>query len=70
MTNEVGWSLVPTTASGRFFQDELGRLNALVAAAAAGVHLVVAGRVIDLSDAPVVPAVTAPISPAPSAPDA
>jgi adenosylcobinamide kinase/adenosylcobinamide-phosphate guanylyltransferase len=70
VTNEVGWSLVPTTASGRFFQDELGRLNALVAAASAGVHLVVAGRVIDLSDAPTVPAVTATISPAPSAPDA
>jgi adenosylcobinamide kinase / adenosylcobinamide-phosphate guanylyltransferase len=56
VTNEVGWSLVPTTPSGRFFQDELGRLNALVAAVAAGVHLVVAGRVIDLGDAPVVSA--------------
>lgn len=55
VTNEVGWSLVATTASGRLFQDELGRLNALVAAVAARVHLVVAGRVVDLSDAPVVP---------------
>ena len=55
VTNEVGWSLVPTTASGRFFQDELGRLNAAVAAVAAHVHLVVAGRVLDLSSAPVVP---------------
>ena len=55
VTNEVGWSLVPTTASGRFFQDELGRLNAGVAAASAHVHLVVAGRVLDLSHAPVVP---------------
>ena len=55
VTNEVGWSLVPTTASGRLFQDELGRLNALVAGVAARVHLVVAGRVVDLSDAPVVP---------------
>jgi len=55
VTNEVGWSLVPTTPSGRLFQDELGRLNALVAAVAARVHLVVAGRVVDLSDAPVVP---------------
>ena len=54
VSNEVGWSLVPTTASGRFFQDELGRLNALVAAAADHVHLVVAGRVLDLSSAPVV----------------
>ena len=30
-------ALVPTTASGRFFQDELGRLNAAVAGAAARV---------------------------------
>jgi adenosylcobinamide kinase/adenosylcobinamide-phosphate guanylyltransferase len=55
VTNEVGWSLVPLSASGRLFQDELGRLNARVAAAAARVHLVVAGRVVDLSQAPVVP---------------
>ncbi|GAB3870579.1 bifunctional adenosylcobinamide kinase/adenosylcobinamide-phosphate guanylyltransferase [Terrabacter terrigena] len=55
VTNEVGWSLVPTTASGRFFQDELGRLNARVASVAAQVNLVVAGRVLDLSSAPVVP---------------
>jgi len=55
VTNEVGWSLVPTTASGRLFQDELGRLNALVATVAAQVHLVVAGRVVDLSESPVVP---------------
>ena len=55
VTNEVGMALVPQTASGRFFQDELGRLNASVAAVADHVHLVVAGRVLDLSDAPVVP---------------
>jgi adenosylcobinamide kinase/adenosylcobinamide-phosphate guanylyltransferase len=55
VTNEVGWSLVATTASGRLFQDELGRLNAHVARVAAQVHLVVSGRVVDLSDAPVVP---------------
>ena len=55
VTNEVGWSLVPVTASGRFFQDELGRLNAAVAEVAAAVHLVVAGRVLDLTHAPIVP---------------
>ena len=54
VTNEVGWSLVPTTPSGRLFQDELGRINASVAAVAGRVHLVVAGRVVDLSAAPVV----------------
>jgi adenosylcobinamide kinase / adenosylcobinamide-phosphate guanylyltransferase len=63
VTNEVGWSLVATTASGRFFQDELGRLNAAVAAVAARVHLVVAGRVLDLSDAPLVPAALPPVTP-------
>ena len=54
VTNEVGWSLVATTTSGRLFQDELGRMNAALAAVAARVHLVVAGRVLDLSDTPVV----------------
>ncbi|MEO7752125.1 MAG: bifunctional adenosylcobinamide kinase/adenosylcobinamide-phosphate guanylyltransferase [Terracoccus sp.] len=54
VSNEVGWSLVPTTESGRFFQDELGRLNAAVSRVVAHVHLVVAGRVLDLSDAPLV----------------
>lgn len=54
VSNEVGWSLVATTASGRLFQDELGRLNAIVSRVADRVHLVVAGRVIDLGDAPVV----------------
>jgi adenosylcobinamide kinase/adenosylcobinamide-phosphate guanylyltransferase len=55
VTNEVGMALVPQTSSGRFFQDELGRLNASVGAVADQVHLVVAGRVLDLSQAPVVP---------------
>jgi adenosylcobinamide kinase/adenosylcobinamide-phosphate guanylyltransferase len=63
VTNEVGWSLVPSTASGRFFQDELGRLNAAVASAAWRVHLVVAGRVLDLSDAAVVPGALTPAPP-------
>ncbi len=52
VTNEVGLSLVPLTPAGRFFQDELGRLNAAVADHADHVHLVVAGRVLDLSAAP------------------
>lgn len=60
VTNEVGWSLVASTASGRFFQDELGRLNSAVAAAVDQVHLVVAGRVLDLTTAPIVPDGPAP----------
>ncbi|MGN6751773.1 MAG: bifunctional adenosylcobinamide kinase/adenosylcobinamide-phosphate guanylyltransferase [Intrasporangium sp.] len=55
VTNEVGWGVVPPTASGRFFADELGRLNAAVSGRADAVHLVVAGRVLDLTSAPVVP---------------
>lgn len=54
VTNEVGLAPVPTTPSGRWFQDELGRLNARVASVADHLHLVVCGRVLDLTDAPVV----------------
>jgi len=54
VSNEVGWSVVPATASGRLFRDELGRLNAAVSGASDHVALTVAGRVLDLSDAPVV----------------
>lgn len=60
VTNEVGWSLVPTTASGRFFADELGRLNAAVSSVADRLHLVVAGRVVDLTNAPIVPPLPPP----------
>jgi adenosylcobinamide kinase/adenosylcobinamide-phosphate guanylyltransferase len=54
VTSEVGLSVVPATPSGRMFRDELGRLNAAVSAASDQVFLVVAGRVLDLSGAPVV----------------
>ncbi|MDN5796606.1 MAG: bifunctional adenosylcobinamide kinase/adenosylcobinamide-phosphate guanylyltransferase [Intrasporangium sp.] len=60
VTNEVGWGVVPPTDSGRFFQDELGRVNAAVSAQSVAVHLVVAGRVLDLSGAPLVPERPAP----------
>jgi adenosylcobinamide kinase/adenosylcobinamide-phosphate guanylyltransferase len=43
VSNEVGSGVVPATASGRVFRDELGRLNAEVAAACEEVRLVVAG---------------------------
>jgi len=54
VSNEVGWSIVPATASGRMFRDDLGRLNAAVSAASDHVVLMVAGRVLDLSGCPVV----------------
>jgi adenosylcobinamide kinase/adenosylcobinamide-phosphate guanylyltransferase len=43
VSNEVGSGVVPATASGRLFRDELGRLNAALAAASDRVDLVVAG---------------------------
>ncbi|WP_328722127.1 bifunctional adenosylcobinamide kinase/adenosylcobinamide-phosphate guanylyltransferase [Streptomyces sp. NBC_00247] len=43
VTNEVGSGVVPATAAGRRFRDELGRLNAAFAAECETVLLVVAG---------------------------
>ncbi len=43
VSSEVGQSVVPATRAGRVFQDELGGLNAAVAAVADRVELVVAG---------------------------
>ena len=52
VSNEVGWGVVPPTASGRLSRDALGGLNSRLADVADVVHLVVAGRVLDLSSAP------------------
>jgi adenosylcobinamide kinase/adenosylcobinamide-phosphate guanylyltransferase len=49
VTNEVGAGVVPATASGRLFRDELGRLNTRLSLASERVLLVVAGRAIDVS---------------------
>ncbi|SER90168.1 adenosylcobinamide kinase /adenosylcobinamide-phosphate guanylyltransferase [Pedococcus cremeus] len=54
VTNEVGLGVVPATPAGGLFRDELGRLNATLSAISDNVALVVAGRVLDLSNAPVV----------------
>lgn len=48
VTNEVGSGVVPATASGRRFRDELGRLNAAYAAECEQVLLVVAGQALVL----------------------
>lgn len=48
VTNEVGGGVVPATASGRRFRDELGRLNAAFAAECEHVLLVVAGQALVL----------------------
>jgi adenosylcobinamide kinase/adenosylcobinamide-phosphate guanylyltransferase len=47
----VGSGVVPATASGRRFRDELGRLNAAVAAESEHVLLVVAGQALSLRPA-------------------
>jgi adenosylcobinamide kinase/adenosylcobinamide-phosphate guanylyltransferase len=43
VSSEVGLGVVPATPAGRRYRDELGRLNALLAAAADEVWLVTAG---------------------------
>jgi adenosylcobinamide kinase / adenosylcobinamide-phosphate guanylyltransferase len=48
VSNEVGSGVVPATASGRRFRDELGRLNAAVAGECEHVLLVVAGQALPL----------------------
>ncbi len=48
---EVGLGVIPATASGRLFQDEIGTLNQRVAAVCDEVFLVVAGRAIRLDTA-------------------
>lgn len=48
VSNEVGSGIVPATASGRRYRDELGRLNAAFAAECEHVLLVVAGQAVTL----------------------
>jgi adenosylcobinamide kinase/adenosylcobinamide-phosphate guanylyltransferase len=48
VTNEAGSGVVPASASGRRFRDELGRLNASFAAECEHVLLVVAGQTLPL----------------------
>ncbi|MFE0423840.1 bifunctional adenosylcobinamide kinase/adenosylcobinamide-phosphate guanylyltransferase [Streptomyces sp. NPDC058953] len=53
VTNEVGAGVVPATAAGRRFRDELGRVNAAVAAECEHVLLVVCGQPLPLRGGPV-----------------
>ncbi|MFF7213531.1 bifunctional adenosylcobinamide kinase/adenosylcobinamide-phosphate guanylyltransferase [Streptomyces sp. NPDC008238] len=48
VSNEVGSGVVPATASGRRFRDELGRLNVALAEESEHVVLVVAGQALAL----------------------
>ncbi|GAB23903.1 nicotinate-nucleotide--dimethylbenzimidazole phosphoribosyltransferase [Gordonia polyisoprenivorans NBRC 16320 = JCM 10675] len=70
---EVGLAPVAPTPAGRLFQDELGALNEAVAAVCDRVILVVAGRIIDLTEAPRAEAPASPdaeTTPAPTPPAA
>jgi adenosyl cobinamide kinase/adenosyl cobinamide phosphate guanylyltransferase len=49
VSNEVGSGVVPASAVGRAFRDELGRVNRLVAARAAAVYYLVAGMMVKLT---------------------
>ncbi|MEV0282005.1 bifunctional adenosylcobinamide kinase/adenosylcobinamide-phosphate guanylyltransferase [Streptomyces sp. NPDC050610] len=48
VSNEVGSGVVPATPAGRRFRDELGRLNAAIAAECEHVLLVIAGQAMTL----------------------
>lgn len=48
VTNEVGMGIIPEHRSGRVFRDLLGTVNQRVAERCEAVHLVVAGRVLEL----------------------
>ncbi|ATZ27064.1 bifunctional adenosylcobinamide kinase/adenosylcobinamide-phosphate guanylyltransferase [Streptomyces lavendulae] len=52
VSNEVGAGVVPATAAGRRFRDELGRLNNAVAGECEHVLLVVAGQPLALKEQP------------------
>lgn len=53
---ETGWGLPSRSAKERVLRDALGYVNGRLSRSSDRVHLVVAGRVIDLSKAPLVPA--------------
>lgn len=55
VSNELGSGVVPANAPGRWFRDELGRLNARLAAEADRVVLLVAGQPLELKSGPVHP---------------
>ncbi|MBD0861950.1 bifunctional adenosylcobinamide kinase/adenosylcobinamide-phosphate guanylyltransferase [Gordonia sp. zg691] len=48
VSNEAGSGVVPATASGRLFRDELGRLNAAIADTSDSVVLMVAGQALTI----------------------
>jgi len=51
VSEEAGWGVVPPSALGRLFRDQLGRTAAAVAGCAERTYLVVAGYAVDLTAA-------------------
>ncbi len=49
VSDEAGLGVVPATAAGRLFRDELGRLNQALAAESEETEMIVAGRAVPLS---------------------
>jgi adenosylcobinamide kinase/adenosylcobinamide-phosphate guanylyltransferase len=54
VSNETGWGVVPAHPAGRLFRDVMGRANRALATRADAALLVVAGRVISLTDYPTI----------------
>jgi len=48
VSEEIGWGVVPPSALGWIFRDQLGRTAAAVAGRAGRAYLVVAGYAVDL----------------------
>lgn len=54
VSHEIDFAPMPREQRARVYQECLGRVNAIVSAASRRTHLVIAGRVLDLSNAPTI----------------
>lgn len=54
VSHEVSFAPVPVEPRARVYQETLGRVNAIISEASRRTHVVLAGRVLDLSNAPLV----------------
>lgn len=54
VSHEVGFSPLSPDPQARVYQECLGRVNTIISQASRRTHVVIAGRVLDLSDAPAI----------------
>lgn len=54
VSHEVGFCPMPLEPRARLYQEALGRVNAIISEVSSRTHVVIAGRVLDLSNAPIV----------------